>query len=162
MNGSFIMPNLLRRATADGWEAAFPRLAGHEHVKNNRKNTAHQGTVFSFELKTDRLTLKCLRFIPLAWVHLRDVECLRASYFSDFLPTRKRKWHRLVRNRHWPNSASGVWFHHLAPLYVIETRGKRRRIFLRMKPAFHYRLRVAISEAQHQESRADSSSMQSA
>jgi len=107
-----------------------------------KRNKAYQGFFLSLELTEDRLALKFCRALPLSWVKLEDVDCMRSSFFEDIFP-RKRRLHKLLRNRYWFSSAR-IAERRLAPFYVIETHRKRRRIFLRLESSFHYRVRSAI------------------
>jgi len=116
------------------------QVSGNNSKAGKRK--AHQGFLLSITLTSDRLVCSLLRLLPIAWVRLEDVDSMRASSFDEIFPRRKR-FSRMMRNRYWVSTIHGV-DRRLAPLYVIETHKKHRRIFLRMESAFHYRVRSAL------------------
>lgn len=98
--------------------------------------------MLAITLTDDKLVYSLCRLMPLSWIRLADVDCMRASFFEDIFPRRKEV-HRIVRNRYWLSSIRGV-DRRTAPLYVIETRKKHRRVFLRLESSFHYRVRTAL------------------
>jgi hypothetical protein len=119
-------------------------IAGHLIVTKAKKRSRkyHQGFLVSISLSDEKLSHSLLRLIPLSSIPLRDVDCMRASFFDDVFPRRNRLL-RIFANRFWICTGLGG-DRRLAPLYVIETREKRRRIFLRLESAFHYRVRSAL------------------
>lgn len=107
-----------------------------------RKRKAHQGFLLSITLTDGKLVCSLLRLLPIAWVRLEDVDSMRASSFDEMFPRRK-VLSRMMRNRYWISTIHGV-DRRLAPLYVIETHRRHRRIFLRLESSFHYRVRSAL------------------
>ncbi len=93
------------------------------------------GFFFSYEIRSDRLRLLFMRFLPLSVIYLKDVEYMRlAASNEQFSSGSKRIWPSFSSNSHGQN-----------PLYLIKTRKKRKKYFLRMNSSFHYKVRSAIS-----------------
>jgi len=100
-----------------------------------------QGFFLAFRLSDKRLTLKLFRLIPLSWVRLEDVTYLRVSDMEEYLTS----WKKGVRAEFWPAVITG-YNRRMAPVYMLNVQGKhrRRKIYLRLKSGFHYRLRTTI------------------
>ena len=106
---------------------------------------AHQGYLFSYTLTPTRLWLKLFRLIPLASVNLSRVQAMRRAGAGDYWGGKARGLTRLWRNWYWPypidmlGSVSSVMF-----LLEIET---GTRVFVRLAPGIHYKMRDAINNA---------------
>jgi hypothetical protein len=102
----------------------------------------YQGLFFAYELTAKRLSFKLFRLIPLVWVDLKDVDCMRVSSHEQLIHKCFRNILRLFKYEYWPSFVAGQR-HGLSALYVIKT-DNSRYIYIRIKPGFHYRLRSAI------------------
>ena len=100
-----------------------------------------QGFFLAFRLTDRRLSLKLFRIIPLSWVRLEDITYLRVASIEEFLTS----WKKGVSAEFWPAFITG-YNRRMAPVYMlnVEHKKKRRKIYLRLKSGFHYRLRTTI------------------
>jgi hypothetical protein len=106
---------------------------------------AQQGFLFTYALTSTRLSLRFCRFLPLASVRLSRVRSLRRAAAGDFWERNRRGPTRLFRRWIWPypldmvGSVSSVTF-------MLET-DSHTRVFVRLAPGIHYKLREAINAA---------------
>lgn len=108
------------------------------------------GYVWCYELTSERLRLKLFRTIPLGSISLRKVVYIRQRSSDDMARLFKDVVLKPFRTWYWPHPAVSRHPGHSTP-YVIRTRGGTR-VFVRLRGAFHYRLRAAIGAARAHES----------
>lgn len=108
-------------------------------MNSNNTSRGFQGFLFSYELTAKDIKLRLLRLIPLARIRLDNIKYMRLSARREYLDFAGiRYWPSFLSNRRGQN-----------PLYVIATRNGRKKYFLRLGGAFHYKVRSAIGEHHH-------------
>ncbi len=108
--------------------------------------TVHQGIFLSTVLSDEWLMLKILRIIPISWVRVSDIEYLRISSFREHVSSLRHG----INSQYWPSYIRG-YRRKTAPVYMLQVKGDERRIFIRVKSGFHYRLRTAINREKENE-----------
>ena len=92
------------------------------------------GFTVSYGLTPKGLTFYLLGAIPVRCIRLTDVEYLRLAS-----PSEVSRWYYLRNWRHFQPSRAAR-----CPVYVLQTKAKRRPIFLKLRGGAHFRLRTAI------------------
>lgn len=107
-----------------------------------QKKDRFQGFVFAYELTPEHIVLRFLRVIPLAKIKITEIDHMRLSAGREYLDIGLNfYWPSLLNNNRGQN-----------PLYVIVTRGGRKKYFLRLGGKFHYQVRSAIGQCKQQAS----------
>lgn len=95
---------------------------------------AECGLTVSYTLLPNRLVIRFLGFIPLYTIKLADVAYLRLAS-RDEVPT---LFYLRNMKRFRPSGAA------YCPVYVLQTKKRRKRVYLKLRGGAHFRLRSAI------------------
>ncbi len=94
------------------------------------------GYVISYYLSPHNVSVYLLGFIPLHRIALTDVHYLRLAS-ADEVP-------RAYYIRNWSHFRPSRAAH--CPVYKLQTKARRKRIFLKLRSGAHFRLRRAIGD----------------
>jgi hypothetical protein len=110
-----------------------------------RRRADVEGWLWAIVRDDRSLRLRLFRWITVARVRLDDVRALRQRGQRDLAALARDIVRRPFRCGYWPHGwmARGG---HRSTAYVLHTR-RGGRIYLRLRPGFHYRLRAAVGAA---------------
>ncbi|MDZ4198059.1 MAG: hypothetical protein U1E27_02105 [Kiritimatiellia bacterium] len=101
-----------------------------------------EGFIFAYEISSEIFCLKLFRVLPVAWIHLRDIQYIRqrsgegvGGLFAEFFGHPFRSWY-------WPHPLMS-FSPAESTAYVIRL-DSGHQIFVRLRAGFHYRLRAAM------------------
>lgn len=109
----------------------------------------HQGWLFSYTLTTNRLWLRFLRLVPLGSVKLSNVRSMRRANSSEYWDGGLLRFLAFWKTWHWPYPLSMLGSS-TSVVFLLET-VHGTRVFVRLAPGIHYRLRAGINEAKVRE-----------
>jgi hypothetical protein len=109
-------------------------------ILTKRSSSGMEGRIFAYELTPDRLRLLLFRRLPIAWIRIEEIHYLRQATLSEYFS----RCLSVFDCHLWPTFVSrepGVPLQ----LFLIRTHSGRR-IYLRMRSSFHYRLRSELGQ----------------
>lgn len=109
----------------------------------------HQGFLFSYTLTSNRLWLRFLRLVPLGCVKLSNIRSMRRANSSEFWDGGFLRFLAFWKTWHWPYPLSMLGSS-TSVVFLLET-VHGTRVFVRLAPGIHYRLRDGINEAKVRE-----------
>ncbi len=112
--------------------------------KRGRGFVATEGWLWAIALDRRWLRLRLFRCITVARVALDDIRYVRQRSEGDLSRLFREAVRRPFRCWYWPHGWMARGPNCSAP-YLLHTR-RGARIYLRLRPGFHYRLRAAIGE----------------
>jgi hypothetical protein len=104
-----------------------------------------EGFFFALTLDRKRLGLRLLGILPVASIRLRRIRYIRQRGGGELFQLFRDSLRHPLRSWYWPRPGLARGVHHSAPFMVCMQSG--RRIYLRLRPGFHHRLRSAVGEA---------------
>jgi hypothetical protein len=110
-----------------------------------RRDAEYEGIVFAYELTRTHLRLRLFRRLTLGRVPLSSVLYVRQRGAEDLRRLLRDMFAEPFRSWYWPHPLMSRDGARSTP-YVLRTE-RGARVYLRLRPGYHYRLRAAVGEA---------------
>ena len=121
------------------------RVSLRDRWKRQSRNRRREGFFFTYQLTPTHFGLNLFRIIPLDRVRLDQVQYIRTRSGERLAGLLSELLAHPFKCHYWPHPMMNTAPWQSTPFVIRLYTG--RRVFVRLRPGFHYMLRAAVGEA---------------